>query len=349
MNDHDATERDAAEWFLAIQSAQDPDPETLQAWLRWLEASEQNRQAFEEIAQVWNTTPYAVMAKPATAIADEDYDASIPIAEWLANSQVATAGAVVSSKRLWLRPLLAVAASLAFVAVGWVSYRALAPIQQGEFVTGTGEQRQLKLADGSHITLGAHSRLSVDLTETRRQVHLQAGEAYFSVHKDPRRPFVVEAMKSTITAVGTAFNVRAIEDRLTVTVSEGRVKVANLPEPAIDAPVPESIGMLGRGQQLTYTHGISQGELAIIKPVDTHDSARWREGWLIYRDEPLKYVIADIARYTDLNVEVTAIAAEAHFSGAVSKDGIAEWVAALPDVIAVSVTPTEAGFRISER
>lgn len=355
MNDRDPSERGAAEWFLTIQSEKEPDPETLQAWLRWLDASEENRQAFEEIAQVWNGTPYAVIARPVTAGTDEGYDGSIPIAEWIASKhgpQPATARASVAHNRSRLRPWLAIAASLAFVAVGLVSYRLFVPIVQGEFVTGTGEQQQLKLADGSRITLGAHSQLSVDLTGDQRQVRLQAGEAYFSVHKDPRRPFVVVALTSTITAVGTAFNVRAVEDRLTVTVSEGRVKVAKLPtnaQPAGGVSTPGSIGMLDRGEQLTYTQGMTQGEAASIKPVDANDSARWREGWLIYRDEPLKYVVADIARYTDIKVEVTPSAAEAHFSGAVSKDDIDEWILALPDVIAVSVTPSSDGFRISGR
>jgi len=342
MNDHDPNERGAAEWFLAIRSEKEPEPETVQAWLRWLEASEENRQAFEDIAQVWNSTPYAVIAPPPTPATEEDYDGSIPIAEWLASKQ--TKGAAITPKRSSLRPLLAIAASVSIVAVGLLAYRFLVPITQGEFITGTGEQRQLKLADGSQITLGAHSRLTVDLTEQRRQVRLQAGEAYFSVHKDPRRPFVVTALESTITAVGTSFNVRAVEGRLTVTVSEGRVKVADL-----QAPAPDAIGLLGRDEQLTYTQGKTSGAAASIKPVDANDSVRWREGWLIYRDEPLKYVIADIARYTDIKVEVTPSAADAHFSGAVSKDGIDEWLVALPDVIAVSVAPTGDGFKISGR
>jgi transmembrane sensor len=355
MNHRDPSERGAAEWFLAIQSEQELEPETLQAWLRWLEASEENRQAFEEIAQVWNSTPYAVIARPVTTGTDEGYDGSIAIAEWIASKhgpRSATASASVARKRSRLRPWLAIAASVSFVAVGFVSYRLFAPIVQGEFVTGTGEQRQLKLADGSSITLGAHSRLSVDLTGDQRQVRLQAGEAYFSVHKDARRPFVVVALTSAITAVGTAFNVRAIEDRLTVTVSEGRVKVAKLQthsQAAGAITTRASIGMLDRGEQLTYTQGTTQGEAASIKPVDANDSARWREGWLIYRDEPLKYVIADIARYTDIKIEVTAAAAGARFSGAVSKDDIDEWILALPDVIAVSVTPSRDGFTISGR
>lgn len=342
MNDRDPGERGAAEWFLAIRSEKEPEPETVQAWLRWLEASEENRQAFEDIAQVWNATPYAVMARPAQPATDEDYDGSIPIAEWIASKQ--TTGVAITRKRSLLRPLLAIAASVSIVAIGLLAYRLFAPIAQGEFVTGTGEQRQLRLADGSKITLGAHSRLTVDLTERQRQVRLQAGEAYFSVHKDPQRPFVVTALESTITAVGTAFNVRAVEGRLTVTVSEGKVKVADL-----QAPAPEPIGLLGRDEQLTYTQGKTPGATASIKPVDANDAVRWREGWLIYRDEPLKYVIADIARYTDIKVEVTSSAADAHFSGAVSKDGIDEWLVALPDVIAVSVAPTGDGFKISGR
>lgn len=74
----------AAEWFLVIHATEEPSLETVQAWQRWLDASAENRQAFEEIVDIWHRTPAAVISKPAPGSQEEEYDGSIPIAQWRA-------------------------------------------------------------------------------------------------------------------------------------------------------------------------------------------------------------------------------------------------------------------------
>jgi transmembrane sensor len=349
MNEHLAPPSDAAEWFLAIYAEEEPSAETVQAWLRWLDSSAENRRAFEDIVQIWHATPSAVVSCPDKPAAEEEYDGSISIAEWRRRRQT------ISIARSRRRPFLAIAAAALLAAVGVVSYRALipSPVSQGEFVTRTGEHRQIELADGSHVTLGAHSRLSVDLKPDARDLHLGAGEAYFSVAKDARRPFVVRALNGQIVALGTAFNVRSVEGRVTVTVTEGSVKVtdASVRTAALSSALPEPMQRLSRGEQLTYRQAKDSFAAAAekVEHVDVNESARWREGWLVYRDEPLKYVIADILRYTNLHVEVAALAADVQFSGAVFRDDIDEWILALPEVASVSVERTGAGYVIRSK
>ncbi len=43
------------------------------------------------------------------------------------------------------------------------------------------------------ITLAPDTAITVDYSETRRQVILHAGQAYFDVASNPSRPFVVQA------------------------------------------------------------------------------------------------------------------------------------------------------------
>ncbi len=375
MKDCAGAARGAAEWFLTIESTQDPDAETLQAWLRWLESSEDNRRAFEEIAQVWHSTPSAVIARRSGAAEKEEYDGSISVAEWRARMQTKPPAQPVEAALTqdahhrhdrmpapygrWAvewprrRPALAVAAAAALGVAVVLAYqqRTAAPISSGEFVTRTAEHRELRLADGSRVTLGGHSRLTVDLRPTVRSLHLQGGEAYFAVNKDPARPFVVRALEGAITAVGTSFNVRTVADRVTVTVTEGSVKVTG-DEASRPVGTREPTGnRLIRGEQLTYRSGsvVPGVEMGQVKRVAVADSARWRTGWLVYRDEPLEYVVADMARYTDLQLEVAASAAQVQFSGAVSKDRIGEWIAALPEVAQVSVARNAQGFVIVAR
>jgi len=209
---------------------------------------------------------------------------------------------------------------------------------------------QLTLADGSRVNLGARSHLSVGFSAQARDVRLVAGEAFFQVHKDVRRPFRVHALEGIITAVGTAFDVRATGDDVTVAVSEGVVNIA----PAQDTIGPSATGSadasrvsdpklvvhLSRGEQLTFNARTSSPEISHSRMiyVDPAQSARWRDGWLVYRDEALRDVIADVERYTDREVGVSdAVPRDLRFTGAVFKDSVVEWINALPEVFPVAI------------
>lgn len=346
----------AAEWFLAIYSTEDPSPEIVQAWLRWLDASDENRQAFEEIVDIWHRTPAAVIANPVGDPRDAEYDGSVPVAQWRATrSGIPHESDVIAMPRrrrasYWAG--LAAAAAVAGFAVALTFMLSPNEISSGEFATRTAQHRNLMLADGSKVILGAESKLAVNLTATARELVLEAGEAYFSVAKDPSRPFVVRALNGEITAVGTEFNVRALEGRVTVTVTEGSVKVSDATGSA-SAGTPESPApiQLAQGQQVTFEvhQPMPVAVAAKLEEVSIDESARWRDGWLVYRNEPLRYVVADISRYTSERIELDASAANIHFSGAVFKSDIEEWIEALSTVAPVDVTRHGAGVVISAR
>src|SRR3981081_3202860 len=76
----------AAEWFLVIHDNDEPKPDSLQAWLRWMDRDEGNRLAFESGAHAWHTTPASsglAMPTPEELAADE-YGGDEPVDEWLA-------------------------------------------------------------------------------------------------------------------------------------------------------------------------------------------------------------------------------------------------------------------------
>ena len=111
------------------------------------------------------------------------------------------------------------AAALAAGAAGvWVMPRG--PL----YATAIGEVSRVPLADGSGMVLNADSRARVALHDHERRVRLTQGEAWFQVAKDPTRPFVVEAGRVRVRAVGTAFSVRRLGDGAEVMVSEGIVE-----------------------------------------------------------------------------------------------------------------------------
>jgi transmembrane sensor len=93
-----------------------------------------------------------------------------------------------------------------------------------------------KLPDGSIVELNAGADIAVQYETGTRRVRLLKGEAHFRVEKDASRPFIVEAGKVAVRAVGTAFTVQLQTGKVEVVVTEGRVSVE--PE-AAGSPVAE--------------------------------------------------------------------------------------------------------------
>jgi transmembrane sensor len=332
----DDQRHEAADWFVIIRDENEPNAETLQAWLRWMEATEGNRLAFEAVAQAWHAAPasLATLMPSARELLADDYDGAPPLPITAEPNTARTA-----SRRRFPWPYLAAAsvATIALLALAVSQYRSSGPIaaSSNEFVTTTGEQMEITLADGSRVSLGAKSRLRVAFTAEHRGVRLETGEAFFSVRKDRTRPFVVHATSGNITAVGTSFDVRAVAQRLTVAVIEGVVSVSAESQPS--APKPTAV-RVASGQQVTIDPGQQMRALAVTDSSSPGERARWREGLLVYRDEPLRVVVADVARYSkqELVLDDDSVG-ELHFSGVVYKDAVDEWAAALPESFPVAL------------
>lgn len=340
----DMQRREAADWFVTIRAENDPNAESLQAWLKWMDHHEGNRAAFDSVTAAWQDAPgsLAVEMPSIEDLLADDYNGEQPLEEWLGKSSPANSESTVSvmpevgariPRRVWLA-----AASVLIAALGLLTmnrYMDLRAPNSGEFATRTGEQIEITLSDGSHVWLGPRSKLRVSFDEGRRGIQLKSGEAFFSVKKDHNRPFVVRAAGGDIVAVGTAFNVRAIDEHVTVAVSEGVVAVK--PKAELVGGAHASV-KVASGQQLTFTSQQPVKALAIIQSPALGERARWRDGILVYRDESLQEVVRDIVRYSDVQIEIAdAAVGNLHYSGVVYHDAVHEWIAALPESFPVTV------------
>jgi transmembrane sensor len=77
-----------------------------------------------------------------------------------------------------------------------------------DYATKVGEQRQVRLADGSLAALNTDSQLDVAYSTGRRDLTLRQGEAWFQVAHNAARPFEVHVGPVHVRATGTAFSVR---------------------------------------------------------------------------------------------------------------------------------------------
>ena len=253
MSDAEAERLEAAQWFFDIHDAEDPSPELLQDWMRWMEASESHRRAFAAIEATWRQIPASRLRQADSAAMQRPeegpYDGSISVAAWLSRARRRSSSAELPGRRsiaAWRRNAhwLAIAASAVLIALGLRYGLALRSGASPEsFATDTGQQMQITLPDGSQVTLGARSRLTLAYTPRSRNLRLEYGEAFFSVHKDHAWPFRVHVLNDVVTAVGTQFDVRAIRDRVDVSVADGSVQVNAA------TPVPQPLDLTDDSRQ----------------------------------------------------------------------------------------------------
>ena len=269
----------AHEWHAQIEAG-DMGPTDRQRFERWLAADPAHRAAYERAVQLWQEV----------GALDE---ASLPAAAVRALPRERFMAWFHDGRGRWL-PRLA-GGGLAFAAmvvllVQLIPFGWLSPGSE-RFETAVAEIREVTLSDGSLVTLGAKTRLSVAMTEGEREIELHAGEAYFDVAKDPKRPFIVRSDGAKVEAIGTAFELRLVEDGLRVAVAEGIVDVAH------SAPKDKATPARLRAGQRVSVNG--DGEIGRVKSVDPGKLGAWRRGRLAYIGAPLSEVVADANRYHD--------------------------------------------------
>lgn len=212
----------------------------------------------------------------------------------LAAVEAREAPAPVARPRIAARAGMAAAAAacLLVAILLWPTLRfAIAPTEH--FATRTGEMRTVALADGSQVTLAGGSRLAVKLAPDRRQVTLEAGEAFFAVAHDAERPFAVRAADGRATVLGTRFDVALAGNRVELTVEQGLVRFE--PEDERTDAV-----LVGAGYRSILHGGRAERPAAIAgQPV-----AAWREGWIDVDDMTLSRLAIELQRWTSKRIVI---------------------------------------------
>lgn len=163
-----------------------------------------------------------------------------------------------------------------------------------------GTRSMLTLADGSRVWLNSGSKLKYpkDFSGRRREVFL-TGEAYFEVESDASKPFVVRTKKLNIRATGTRFNVNvsSIEKSNQITLVEGKVTVCrNLAD--------------GKTVELTHMQPSQHMDFDTLSGAfnvlteDTYRFIAWKDGKLIFRNDPLEDVIKRIGYFYNVDIEL---------------------------------------------
>lgn len=172
--------------------------------------------------------------------------------------------------------------------------------------TVIGDQKTVALPDGSELLLNTDSEVEVALTDNGRDIKLHRGEVHFTVAPDKARPFSVYVDNRVITALGTAFAVHRRESDFEITVTEGDVRVFALPTIegpqtlAAAATQTDPLADLTAGENAVVSDTVERVE--VIPPPEMNRKLAWRQGLLAFAGEPLSDVVAEVSRYTDLEI-----------------------------------------------
>jgi len=172
-------------------------------------------------------------------------------------------------------------------------------------------------------------------------VTLDEGQAVFDVAHDARRPFVIAAGDRTVRVVGTQFDVRRRDGRLSVTVARGAVEV----RPADGAP--GRAYRLHPGQRLDHQEGQAGVSVAAAEPQEV---LGWRSGRLVYRGQPLADVVADLNQQfaTPIRIDDAALAA-APVSGVLILDDQDAVIRRLSLLLPISAVRSDQGVVLKAR
>jgi transmembrane sensor len=355
MDNEEKIKAAAREWLLRL-SLGSPTEDEQARFAAWCAEDSRHAAAYRRFESIWQDAATLEELKPLALPPPRD-------AWW----RRVRAGLVVHPLR-W-----AASASLTIAMVGIGSWFLLTPAY---YATGIAEVRDIHLSDGSEITLGARSSLEVAFRRHERRVILTSGVAFFSVVKNPSRPFVVLVGDKEVRDVGTQFEIRRDLASMRVSVVEGTVEVMQVPDRAdaagreaprtarlaarvtqpanasipTGAPIPPTLltstespneRILTAGQQVTTAFAGAIPDPHVMPPVDP---AAWRHGRLVYVDTPLKDIIADANRYSREPIEIAdERVGNIRISVTCPSDRIDETVTALSRSLSLKVERKEVG------
>ncbi len=269
----------AAQWYATLRDERAGEQDR-QAWRSWLALSPENADAWRYIEAVSRKFDPLRGHGPGGAAA--------------AVSAVEAARPGGGSRRRSIVNGLAGALGLGLA--GWLGWRQT-PLPErvaslrADHRTGTGQRRELVLADGSRVWLNTGTALNVSYHADARRLSLLAGEILVDTAADvQRRPFFVETGFGRLQALGTRFTVRLTEHQTRLDVFDGAVEIRT------------RAGRSGHVPAGRAAHFDADG----IAPLTASDRLReaWSKGRIPADDMPLGALLEELGRYRPGHISV---------------------------------------------
>lgn len=277
-----------------------PEKETVDAWYALLRGQPDflNTLTDEERTALQAETYQMIRARLTTDVPDNVRPLPVPVRSWYRRSWAVAGG---------------LAASILLVV--WVGLRVsegpLLPKPQASvatppaFIRLVNQQPRLlkqQLPDGTVVWLHPRAELSYPRVFAGQQRAVQfAGEAFFEVAKDPRRPFRIQSGTLQIQVLGTSFNVRVApgQARFEVAVVTGKVQVRSLKK---TGQSPAQAVLLGASQAVRYD--VATARLTRQQPPEQARRAIYEPVSIAFTDAPVGSVLRQLEARFNVRVRV---------------------------------------------
>lgn len=164
-------------------------------------------------------------------------------------------------------------------------------------ITENGQRSKVVLPDSSIVWLNSGTTLSYcdNFSQNKRKVILD-GQAFFDVAHDENSPFTVQCNDLVISVLGTKFDVGAYPEtgKISVVLESGKVELSH--------------------QKITlFSYTMSPGEMAELNLSDNKMNisypnvvkySAWKDGMLIFKNDPMKVVIDKLKRWYNIDIVV---------------------------------------------
>ncbi len=157
------------------------------------------------------------------------------------------------------------------------------------YETGIGEQRLVRLEDGTSLHLDSASAVDISFSSGHRRVALIRGRALFDVAHDKSRPFEVDAGLATVRALGTRFEIDRQQSDANILLIEGKVQVD-----AAQCPSDNCTDKLLPGDMVMAREaGLGTKERGNIDAITS-----WTTGRLKFEGRSLAAAVDEVNRYS---------------------------------------------------
>lgn len=165
-------------------------------------------------------------------------------------------------------------------------------------VTENGQRSRIILPDSSVVWLNSGTTLSYnpDFAVENRDIYL-TGQAFFDVRRNEEVPLLVHCSDLVVKVLGTKFDVSAYpgDKKMNVVLESGSVQL-------LHGKTRNEICLLKPGEMAELD--LTENKIVTGK-VDIEKYTSWKNGFLIFKNDPMKQVIEKLERWYNIEVEVT--------------------------------------------
>ena len=258
----------------------------------WRKESSENENLFNECRKAWEAIPLLHEMEQFNS-----FEALKKVNARLSHSQSSKWWFVIQrAAAILLLPLLAYSGYLTIQNLS-TSKISGDQVMMQTITSRQGMVTQFLLSDSTKVWLNSGSELQfpIRFNGKMREVKLQ-GEAFFEVTKKANQPFRVNAKELNINVLGTSFNVISYNDdtQSEVILFDGKVSLTSG-----SGKIEKEYGTMHPGQRAIFKDEAREVQ---IEETEVDKYISWRDGNLIFNDDPMEDVIRRLSRW--FNVEI---------------------------------------------